>query len=190
MKIAQEYTEKEVVQALEQGKTVVIGTDTVYGLLADAQNEDAVERVFQIKGREEGKALPVFVRDIAMAKELAYVSAEQEKFLKENWPGKVTVVLKSKHALPKALESDGKVALRIPDYDLLSLVLKKLNRPITGTSANVSGESSCSSATEVIAQFQKRKYQPDLIIDAGKLGRSKPSRIVDITGKKIKIVRT
>jgi len=177
------------VQELNKGKVVVCPTDTVYGLVADAQNEEAVSRVFQIKGREKDKALPVFVKDIEMAKELAHVSPEQENFLKEHWPGKVTVVLQSKHVLPKGLELDGNIALRIPDYELINDILRELNHPITGTSANVSGEPSCVSAQEVIAQFQEREYQPDLVLDKGELPDSNPSTVVDITGETTSVIR-
>jgi L-threonylcarbamoyladenylate synthase len=186
MKIVREFTIEEVVGVLENGEVVAAPTDTVYGLLADATNEEVVEKVFQIKGREKGKALPVFVRDIEMAKELAEISAEQEKFLKENWPGKVTAVLESKHVLPKALELNGKVALRIPDYELIN---ELLDRPLTGTSANVSGQPPCSSAQAVIKQFEERDYQPDLVLDAGELPKSNPSKVVDITGDTEEIIR-
>jgi len=185
LKVAPETIERTV-QALEKGEVVAAPTDTVYGLLADATNETAVERVFQIKGRERGKALPVFVRDTEMAKELAHVSSEQEKFLKENWPGKITVILQSKHMLPKALELDGKIALRIPDYELINKILE---RPLTGTSANVSGQPSCSSAQEVIEQFQEREFQPDLVLNAGKLPDSNPSKVIDITAETENVIR-
>jgi len=168
---------------------VVFPTDTVYGLLADAQSKEAVKRGFQVKGREKGKPLPVFVKDIAMAKRFAHVSKEQEKFLKNVWPGKVTVILKSRKKLPKVLELHGRVALRIPNYELLSLLLEKIKRPLTGTSANVSGKPSCFSAAEVIAQFQKRKYQPDIVLNGGKLPKAKSSRIVDITREETKVIR-
>ena len=179
----------EAVQALRDGKVVVAPTDTVYGLLADATNEEAVGRVFDMKGREKGKALPVFVRDIEMAKELAYISAEQERFLNKNWPGKVTAVLESKHVLSKALEMGGKIALRIPEYDLVKDILEKLGHPVTGTSANVSGQPSCSSAEEMIEQFKERELQPDLVLDAGKLPDSDPSTVIDITTETKKVLR-
>ncbi|HEX9722381.1 MAG TPA: L-threonylcarbamoyladenylate synthase [Candidatus Paceibacterota bacterium] len=180
---------KEAADAIQKGKVVVCPTDTVYGLTADATSKKAVQRVFQIKGREKGKPLPVFVKDIAMAKRLAKISKGQEAFLQKVWPGKVTAVLESKGRLPKVLEREGKVALRIPKNELVRDLLQKLNRPLTGTSANVSSQPSCSSAQEVMAQFAQRKHKPDLVIDGGRLRKSKPSQIVDITGKKMRILR-
>lgn len=180
---------QEAKEILKEGKAIACPTDTVYGLLADATNETAVQRVFQIKGREKGKALPVFVKNIAMARRLASISKEQEEFLQKVWPGKVTVVLKSKGQLPGELEMDGKVALRIPKHEIVQALLQKLNRPLTGTSANVSGKPSCLSAEELTAQFARKKHAPDFVIDTGKLPKSKPSKIVDITGTKHKIIR-
>lgn len=180
---------KSLVQIIKEGKIAVCPTDTVYGLLADATNEKAVQRVFQIKKRHKGKPLPVFVKDLRMAKRLAKIHKEQEEFLRDAWPGKVTVVLQARHKLPKELEKDGKIALRIPHYEMVNLILKKLNRPLTGTSANISGQPSCSSAAEVIAQFKKRKYQPDVIIDAGKLPESNPSAVIDITTAPYRTIR-
>jgi len=178
-----------LVRTLREGNVLVCPTDTVYGLLADATNEKAVQRIFQIKKRHKGKPLPVFVKDLQMAKRLAKIHKEQEDFLKKAWPGKVTAVLKARHKLPKELEKNGKIALRIPNYDLVNLILKRLNRPLTGTSANISGQPSCSSAAEVIAQFKKRKYQPDVIIDAGKLPESNPSAVIDITTAPYRTIR-
>jgi len=180
---------QEAAEMIKNGKVVVCPTDTAYGLVVDATNKKAVQRVFRIKGREKGKALPVFVKNIAMAKRLARVSKQQEKFLRKVWPGKVTAVLEGKHVLPKALEMDGKVALRIPKHETVAALLRKTGVPLTGTSANVSGQPSCSSAAEVLAQFAQRKHKPDLVLDQGTLPKSKPSKIVDITGKKYKVIR-
>ena len=69
---------RAVAAALRMGKAVVCPTDTVYGLLADATNKNSVRKVFEIKKREKEKALPVFVKSIAMAKRLAIVSKKQE----------------------------------------------------------------------------------------------------------------
>jgi L-threonylcarbamoyladenylate synthase len=177
------------VEVLQEGGVVACPTDTVYGLLADATNEKAVEKVFAIKGREKGKPLPVFVADINMAKRLAHILKEQEEFLKKSWPGKVTAIMRSKHVLPRALEGDEKIALRVPNYKLVNMIVEKFGQPITGTSANVSGQPSCFSAQEIVAQFQERELQPDLVLDAGELPASHPSQIVDITGEEKKVIR-
>ena len=177
-------------RSIRRGQIVVCPTDTVYGLLADAANKKAVQKVFEIKGRPKNRALPVFVKDIKMAKRLARISKKQEAFLEKTWPGKVTAVLENRGVLPEGLEERGTVALRIPNYELIHKILQKLDRPLTGTSANISGEPACLDGKEVLAQFRGRKAQPDVLLDAGKLPPSKPSMIIDITGKDYTVLRS
>jgi L-threonylcarbamoyladenylate synthase len=177
-------------KSIKKGEVVLCPTDTVYGILADATNKKAVERVFKIKKRPKGKPIPIFVKDIKMAKKLAFINKKQEDFLKMVWPGKVTVVLKRRNVLPKILSGRTKtIGLRIPDYKLVNNLLLKLNRPLTGTSANISGKPASTKIKEVIKQFKKEKTKPDLILDAGNLKPSSPSRVIDLTGKKFKILR-
>jgi L-threonylcarbamoyladenylate synthase len=189
MKLTQDDNIDAVAEGLQRGEVIVCPTDTVYGLLADATNEEAVEKVFKVKGREKRKPLPVFVKDMHMAKELAHISKEQEEFLEKAWPGKVTAILESKQQLPEGLEVDGKIALRIPDYELVNTLLKRLGRPLTGTSANISGEPSCRSAVEAMSQFEKQEHRPDIVVNAGTLPKSRASAIIDITQKEHAIVR-
>ena len=179
------------VAALKKGCVLICPTDTVYGLVADAQNSEAVKKLFSIKKRQKDKPIPLFVKDIAAAKKLAFITKEQEAFLKQVWPGKTTVVLKRrKTTLPRILFGRKKtIGLRIPDHPLISFLLKELNRPLTGTSANISGRPPSTSIREITKQFAGQKEQPDLVIDEGILPRSASSKVVDITGKKPKILR-
>ena len=182
----------QIVKELKKGKVIVCPTDTVYGLIADATNKKAVEKVFKIKKRPKNKPLPIFVKDIKMAKKLAKINEEQEKFLKKVWPGKVTVVLKAKSSIKK-LKIFGvdkrTIALRVPNHKLILNLLRKMNKPLTGTSANISGQPASTKIKEILKQFKNQKPQPDLIIDAGNLPKSKPSIIVDLTTLPIKILR-
>jgi len=180
-------TVEDAVHALEEGKVIVCPTDTVYGLLADATNEKAVERVFELKRRERTKPFSVFVKDVEVARELAHVGQDQEMFLEEAWPGRVTAVLQSRQVLPKVFEQEGKIGLRVPDYPLLNEILNVFNKPLTGTSANISGMASCTDSADVKRQFQAK--QPDVMIDAGVLPLAKPSQVVDISEKEKKILR-
>lgn len=180
---------QEAVQALKKGKVLACPTDTVYGFIADATNTKAVRKIFQIKGREKGKPIPIFVKDIATAKSLAKIGRSQEAFLKKVWPGKVTVILESKNKLPKELGTAKTIGLRVPKYKFLKLLLEAYGKPLTGTSANLSGTPSLSDSKGIIAQFQSRKYKPDIVLDAGVLRKSKSSKVVDITGVKHIILR-
>jgi len=185
---------KITTESIRRGEVVILPTDTVYGLIADAKNEKAVKRIFEIKGRETKKTLSIFVKDIKMAKDLAFVNKRQEKFLKTSWPGKVTAVLKAKPKKKKffkfgIINSENKIGLRIPKYELVNFLIKKLNSPVTGTSANISGNPASTKIKEVLRQFENRKYQPDLTIDAGNLPKSKPSTVFDLTVFPPKILR-
>ncbi len=197
LKVSEKKTSKIVkiiIKALREGKVLVLPTDTVYGLITNAQNQEAVKKIFKIKGRKFQKTLPIFVRDIKMAKELVFIDKKQEKFLRKVWPGKVTAVLKIKPGAEKLFKigivsSEKKIGLRIPKYKLIGLLLKKLNFPVTGTSANISGQSPSTKIKEVISQFEKGKYRPDLVINVGNLPRSKPSTVLDLTVQPPKILR-
>ena len=180
---------REIQVLLKAGKVVACPTDTVYGLLADATNRDVVARIFQIKGREKGKPLSVFVKDIAAAKELAEISPQQELYLGDVWPGNVTVLLESRHKLPEFFQKEGKVGIRIPRHPLLNEILENFGNPLTGTSANVSGQPPCLDSKEVLAQFQEREFQPDVLLDAGKLPEARPSTVIDITKTPPEILR-
>lgn len=183
---------KEIIQkskrAILEGKVLVFPTDTVYGLIADATNKKAVEKIFKIKKRPLRNPIPIFVKDIKAAKKFVYFKKDQEKFSRKVWPGKVTLVLKRKKA--KIYGVDKKtIGLRIPNYKFLNQLLLIINRPLTGTSANISGKPPSTKIREVLKQFKNQKHQPDLIIEAGDLPKSRPSTIIDLTTKPAKILR-
>tara|TARA_Y100000310_G_scaffold344704_1_gene458906 strand:+ start:6270 stop:6860 length:591 start_codon:yes stop_codon:yes gene_type:complete len=180
---------KNAAAFLKKGKVLVFPTDTVYGLVADATNRKAVQKIFQIKGRKQGKPLPIFVNSITMAKTLAKVSSLQEKYMRKVWPGKVTLVLESKGVLPKETGTAKSIGLRIPKHELLQAILKKARRPLTGTSANLAGNPPFSDGKAVLKEFQEKKYAPDILIDAGRLSRSYPSKVIDITETTPKVLR-
>lgn len=195
MKILKVSSSKKIIEkiaeAIEKGKVIVLPTDTVYGLICDAQNEEAVEKLLKIKKRKNKKPIPIFVKGIEMAKKLAFINKSQEKILRKLWPGKVTFVLKRKKSkLPKILFGNKKtIGLRIPNYKVLGGLLKKINLPLAETSANISGKSASIRIKEILEQFKNQRYQPDLIFDAGNLKKNKPSAVIDLTASKTKIIR-
>jgi tRNA threonylcarbamoyl adenosine modification protein (Sua5/YciO/YrdC/YwlC family) len=182
----------KAVECLQRGQTVVCPTDTVYGLLADATNDKAVQRVFDIKKRDRKKAVPVFVRDLEMAKKYAIMDKDMEKFLQEIWPGKITVALnrKKNSGLSEAVAAGKKtVGLRIPDYKILNQILEKFGRPIIGTSANISGKPSTVKIEGIYKYFEDEQIRPDLILDGGNLVWRNPSSVIDFSHDKPKIIR-
>jgi len=179
---------KKVTELIEKGKVVVFPTDTVYGLIADAKNEKAVEKIFKIKKRSKRKPIPIFIESLKVVKKIAKVDKGKEKFLMKIWPGKVTAILEAKDKkFPKSILKENKIGIRIPNYKFLSLLLKKIKKPLAQTSANISGMPTPANIKGILKQFKNRKFQPDLIIDAGNLGQ-KPSIVLDLTEEPPKIV--
>lgn len=178
-----------VANLLKKGSVLVFPTDTVYIPLADATNEKAVKKVFLIKKRSLKKPIPIFVKDIKMAKGLAKINKEQEEFLKTAWPGRVTVVLERKRSRIKLYGVDKEtIALRVPNYKLINSLFKKINRPLVGTSANISGQPSSGVVEVILRQFKNKEHQPDLAIDGGALD-GKPSTVFDLIKWPPKILR-
>lgn len=176
-------------ETIKEGRILVCPTDTVYGLIADATNKKAVKKLFKIKKRKNKKPIPIFVKDIKTVKKIAEINKEKEKILKKLWPGKITVILKRKKGLQLFGVGKKTIGLRTPDYKLVNILLSKLKRPLTGTSANISGRKATTKIKEVISQFKNKKDLPDLILSAGNLKKSLPSTVIDLTKKKPKILR-
>lgn len=181
---------QEAIAVLKLGGAIVYPTDTLYGLGANALDSFAVEKIFRIKQRAKTKPLPIAVKSIKWAKELAFIYKKEEKILEAVWPGLVTVVLPKRSIVPDILTS-GKTntAIRVIDSPFVDKLLGKFGYPITSTSANISDELPSFKISEIIGRFENSEYKPDLIIDAGDLKESEPSTILDLTGEKPKILR-
>jgi L-threonylcarbamoyladenylate synthase len=176
---------EELADSLREGKVLVLPTDTVYGLVCDATNKKAVERLFKIKNRDINNPIPAFVRDMEMAREYVLMDKEQEEFLNKVWPGKVTVVLKRSGKELYGAEKDT-LALRVPKHKLINDLLEIIEFPVSGTSANVSGKGSVINVKDLLEQLEER---PDIIVDGGELEENKASTIIDLTQKPIKTLR-
>jgi len=181
----------ETVKTLKNGGLVVFPSDTVYGLLVDATQEKAVEKLIEFKNRPPGKAVSVFVKDIEMMKQYSILTGKQNSLLKTILPGPFTVALQSKHKLVNKLESEtGTLGLRIPDFALVNELVQLYGSPVTATSANLGGSNPHYSIDSFLHQLPKNKeVLIDLVVDAGKLARNKPSTVVDLTGDEIRTLR-
>jgi L-threonylcarbamoyladenylate synthase len=175
--------------AIKKGGVLIAPTDTVYGLLADATNEKAIKKIYAAKNRPQNKPLPIFAKNMAMAKKLAKISQKQQTFLEIKWPGKFTAIFKKNPAAKIFGAGDDSIALRIPRYPFINSLLETLNTPLCGTSANLSGQAASTEIDRVLAQFAKQGILPDIAINAGDLPASNPSTIVDMSKKELKIIR-
>ncbi len=182
---------KETAEVLSKGGLVVFPSDTVYGLLVDADNQKAVEKLIKFKNRPPGKPISVFVSNLEMLGKFVSVDDNKIRLLEGLLPGPFTVILESKHRVNSLLESEkGTLGVRIPDYPLIADLVKRLAKPVTATSANLSGRSPHYSVETLMRELgQAKKDLVDLVVDAGKLPRNKPSTIIDMTESRTKILR-
>ncbi len=182
----------KAIAVLKKGGVIIVPTDTVYGFIADATSKKAVEKIYKIKKRPKSKPLPVFVSGLKMVRELAEIDVHQEKVLKKYWPGAYTFVLKRKapDVGRRVLFGQDKntIALRIPKHAFLQKLLKKINRPLVQTSVNISTQEPLNSKEQIIATFSKN-HLVGLIIDGGVAKNAKPSKIIDLTSKKLTRLR-
>ena len=176
------------VLVLREGGVVAFPTDTLYGLGADVFNESALQRVFDIKGRPAELALPVLVADWPQVEVVAVGLTEAARRLASAfWPGSLTLVLPKSPSL-SLLVTGGRdtVAVRMPDHPAPLTLAAQLGRPITGTSANRSGEADLKTLAAVRATLGA---SVDCIVDVGPPPQGTPSTVVDLTGDVPALIR-
>lgn len=179
----------EAANILRAGGVLLYPTDTLYGLGADAFSDEAVAKIYAIKGRQENKPIHCIVSDLEAAAQFADVNdaalALSERFL----PGALTLVLKKRsEAVSGIAKNILTIGIRIPDNDLC-LRLASAFGPYTTTSANISGIRNERSVEAILAQLGERASMIDLVIDAGELPERKPSTVVDVSSGATEILR-
>ena len=185
-----EATLEATAKILKIGGVIIYPTDTLYGIGVNALDENAIAKIYKIKKQDENKPISVIARNIKMARRIACIDSKVEKILERIWPGPITVVLRKKDVIPYMLTSGGEtVAIRIPDNKFISALMKKIDFPITATSANISGEKNLLKSDEIVEKFKNSKPSPDLFINAGDIKNPTASTIVDLTTPVPKILR-
>lgn len=180
----------KAVSILKQGGVIAHATDTCYGFACDVFNRRALASLYKLKKMAADKPVSILVSDLKMAKKYGFFGKNASNLAKKYWPGALTIIVKRKKSLPKFFNPKSKtVGIRVPDDKLSRELAKKLARPITTTSANISGESSPYSVSAIKKQFRGKAQQPDFIIDSGKLNKNPPSTIVDASGLSLKVIR-
>jgi len=179
---------EEAAQVLRGGGVIGYPTETVYGLGADAYNAEALERLFKIKGREMGKPISLLVGNLGMLEEVtSRIPPLAMSLIQGHWPGALTIIFEaSKMCHPILTAHSGKVGVRISPHRIPQKVLEALKRPITSTSANLSGMPSLSDPLELYRIFRGKI---DLIIDGGKTEGDEESTVIDVTVSPPKILR-
>jgi L-threonylcarbamoyladenylate synthase len=180
----------QTIKIFKSGGLVIFPSDTVYGLLCDATNEQAVKKLIAFKNRPAGKPISVF-SNLKFIDQLVKINKGQKKIIEEILPGPFTLILPSKHNVNKLLESEsGTLGIRVPMYRYIEVLVNQFKKPITATSANIAGRPAHYSVDTLLKELSnKQKELIDLIVDAGTLPKNKPSTVVDLSGSNIKILR-
>ena len=176
------------VAALQRGEVIVFPTETLYGLGADALNSAAVDKVFQLKGRDPGNPSPVLVASRDMLDSLVVaVSPLAARLMEKFWPGPLTLVLPAREgAPPPLLNRSGSIGVRISSQSIATELVRTLGRPLTATSANPTGHPPARTTEQARHYFDGsiKKF-----IDGGELTAKIGSTVAEIIGDTIRIIR-
>ncbi|MEE4609085.1 MAG: L-threonylcarbamoyladenylate synthase [Desulfobacteraceae bacterium] len=178
----------EAVEVLRGGGLVVYPTRCIYGLGCDATNPAAVAKVFEVKGRSEHRPVSVICKTGAMIENIVdEVTPLAQKIMNRFWPGSATIVLKANNVLPPLLSAGtGKIGVRRMAHPVAAALAALLDRPITATSANLSGRDGCHRVEDLSPEVLAHV---DLVLDAGELDSGVGSTVVDATGPEPVIIR-
>lgn len=182
-----EQAVERAVEAIRKGKVVALPTDALYTIMADPMNLFAVARVFQAKGRESIRSLPLLVADTMMAEELAReISKRFYVLARKFWPGPLSIILPASSKVPlKVTGNTGRLAVRQSSEPIAQRIVTRVNQPVIATSANFSGQPTLTSGIEVFAVMDGRV---DLVLDGGVCSGA-GSSTVDITEPYWRMIR-
>ena len=173
-------------RTIKAGGVIAFPTDTVYGIGVSAFNAEAIDIVYQVKGRSHLKAIPILISSPGELDNVTPPHSDRvEKVINQFWPGALTLVLPLLPSLPENLSPTSTIGLRVPDYPMTRDLLK-MTGPLAATSANLSGQPSALSAGEVLEQLDGRI---DLVLDGGPSPGGQASTVLDCTGDEFQILR-
>jgi L-threonylcarbamoyladenylate synthase len=179
---------ERAVEILQAGGLAVIPTDTVYGIAAALAHPRAIERIYEIKGRDRLKAIPILVSDPEQVASLSHeVGPTAERLARHFWPGALTIVVEASDRVPpEALSGGMTVGLRMPDNETALEIIRRCGGALAVTSANPSGKREARTAAEA---RQSLGDLIDFIVDGGTAPGGVPSTVVDATIEPFRILR-
>ena len=170
---------ESAISVLSNGGIVAYPTETLYGLGAKYDDEQAVKRLFGLKKRPMDKTVPIIIGSIEQLPLLAErVNNAAADLISRFWPGPLTLIFHARRGLNRYITSDRKVAVRIPGDSFALHLVRSAGFPITATSANISGMPPARNVAMIFSFFNKGI---DLIVDGGEAQTIVPSTIVDVT---------
>lgn len=176
---------EKAVNIMKRGGLIIYPTETCYGIGADATNQKSIEKIYEIKGRDTSKPIPILVSDLNMIKKYGIVTMGVEKLVRKFMPGPLSIVVKKK--IPISDSNHDSVSFRVSNNPVASLLVKLSKTPVTTTSANISEQSPIYEIKQIIEIFGGKV---DLILDCGNLLKNKPSTCIDLTDEEnVKLIR-
>lgn len=172
-----------MVDEIKKGKIIAFPTDTVFGLACIYDNEEAIKKIYEAKGRDFNKSLPMMVNNLTMLKKYAYINDNSKKIIKNLMPGALTIILNKKN-IPTFVSDKETIAVRIPDDKWVRSLIRKVNKPLLVTSANISNTSSLIKYSDV---YHDLKDKIDYVVK-GNAKTDVSSTIVDARNE-LKILR-
>ncbi len=164
------------------GGVIVYPTETVYGLGANALDEQAILKVFQIKRRPQSMPIFLAVSSFEMLEKVAEVSKSDIDLLEEMLPGPVSVLVRKRSIVPDILTAGSQmVGIRYPDHEMALRIIDQAG-PITSTSANCTGSPPPTDTFEVSPEIAERV---DMVVDGGKSRYAEPSTLLDLPSRKV-----
>lgn len=182
---------RSAVLALEKGEMILMPTETVYGLAARADCDEAVSAIYDLKGRDINKPLSIMVSDLSLVSDICELDGRDAELFKElgnrYWPGAMTLVLKKKDKISDRI-SAGKdsVGIRIPKHDFALRLLKAAGKPLVVTSANISGEAAATDFEEAYRLFNGKVA---VIVEGEPPTIKEASSVIEIRDGKTAVLR-
>jgi len=179
---------KEAARVIIAGGLIAFPTDTTYGLGANPFDDGAVERIFELKGRQAGKAILILIDHPQRLGGLVQgISRNAQELMDKFWPGPLTLIFNASHSLREhIIARSGKIGIRLPDSQIARMLAQEAGVPVTATSANVSGKPSALNVNDVRTYFGDKL---DLILDAGQSAQAVESTVIDVTCEVPVVVR-
>lgn len=193
LKVSARHSEEDIISRaaalISRGGVIAYPTETIYGLGTDATNEEAICRIFEIKGRNFNHPISVIIGAIGDVDPLVRKITDAARILMNAfWPGPLTIVFEAADGIsPLLTAGTGKIGVRLSGLKAARKIAEKTGRPITSTSANLSGAPVCTTSEQVVAQLGDKI---DAVIALEEQGGTVGSTIIDITSAKPIILRT
>jgi L-threonylcarbamoyladenylate synthase len=183
-----EHTRRAASEVIARGGVIAFRTDTFYGLGADPFQPEAVEKIKQLKGREDHKPILIVISDrAAVARFIAEPTPHFKLLARRFWPGALTLIGRASAIVPDAITANTQtVGVRLPGDESVCALVAACGAALTATSANPSARQPAETAQQVLEYFGE---SIDLIVDGGKAVTEQPSTVVDVSGADARLVR-